>query len=56
MTQDLKIQEFALKAIEAEGRAAIVPDPCVKDEWLRISQAYYELAEILGRGSSRPVS
>ena len=39
MTQDLKIQEFAWKAIEAEGWAAIVLDPCVKDEWLRISQA-----------------
>ena len=56
MTQDVKIQEFALKAIEAEGWAAMVLDPGVKQEWLRISQAYYELAETLVRGATQPAS
>ena len=54
MTQDPKIQEFVMKAIEAEGWAAIVLDPSVKKEWLRISQAYYELAESIIRGLTRP--
>ena len=54
MTQDLKIQEYALKAIEAEGWAAIVLDSSVKEQWLRISQAYYELAETMVRSAARP--
>ncbi len=54
VTQDLKIQEFVMKAIEAEGWAALVVDPSVKQEWLQISQAYYELAETMVRSVTRP--
>ena len=53
MTQDPKIQEFVMKAMESEGWAAIVLDPSIKKEWLRISQAYYELAESMVRNAAK---
>jgi hypothetical protein len=53
VTQDPKIQEFVMKAIESEGWAAIVLDPSIKREWLRISQAYYDLAESMVRNAAK---